>query len=186
MKTTKRILMVFALLVFSQATFAQDYDRFLQRAQQRLDEGDCDGAQKNYNVYKELSGKTLSSFEVLIEDCLAENHFRIGDIIDVNGEKYIIAYLSENHQHGFAIKDEGIKCMTTSYVDDHKIPSLEEMNIIYKNNAKIGLTDIYWTRTRNYNRYSNNNYYYTIDFLSGEQGTSKETVKNGILLIHRF
>lgn len=78
--------------------------------------------------------------------------------------------------------------MTTSYVDDHKIPSLEEMNIIYKNNAKIGLTDIYWTRTRNNIRFSNsnNNYYYTIDFLSGEQGTSKETVMNGILLIHRF
>lgn len=91
-------LFVLMLSFTPQTLWAQDdYNYYLQKAQQRIDEGDCTGAQKYYNVYKELSGKELTSFEVLIEDCMEENRFRIGDKIDVNGEDHVIAYLTENH-----------------------------------------------------------------------------------------
>ena len=69
MKTLKRILMAFALLAFSQVLYAQDYDVYLQKARQRLAEGDCDGARKNYNVYKELTHKTNQSLEQMIAEC---------------------------------------------------------------------------------------------------------------------
>lgn len=69
MKTLKRILMAFVLLAFSQVLYAQDYDVYLQKARQRLAEGDCEGARKNYNVYKELTHKTNQSLEQMIAEC---------------------------------------------------------------------------------------------------------------------
>ena len=151
MKMMKFFVMVFALLAFIPVVQAQDYDFYLQRVLQRIDEGDCEGAQKNYNVYKEMTGKTMASVEEMIADCLDENQFRIGNTINVSGENYIIAYLTENKQHGFAIKDVGINSLATpqtlGYLSDKKIPSLEEMKIIYQNNGNIGLTGSYWTRS---------------------------------------
>lgn len=182
-------LFVLMLSFTPQTLWAQDdYNFYLQKAQQRIDEGDCAGAQKNYNVYKELSGKTLASFEVLIEDCIAENRFRIGDKIDVDGEYYIIAYLTENKQHGFAIKDEGMDNLcnpkTLGFIRNNNIPSLGELEIIYKNNDKIGLTAVYWTKSLY--AVSSYDFYYTINFLTGKKVPSDQRNTNGILLIHRF
>ena len=195
MKTMKLFVMVFMLLTFIPAVQAQDqdYNWYLQRVLQRIDEGDCEGAQKNYNVYKELSGKTIASVEEMIKDCAGE--YRIGNTISVNGENYIIAYLMENKQHGFAIKDVGVQNLVNQqereYIRDKRIPTLEEMKIIYQNNANIGLTGTYWTRSTKLYRYGfggidNYYYYYYIDFLSGKQGESSPDSRNGILLIHRF
>lgn len=72
MTTTKLIIMVFTLMVFSQTMFAQDCDIYLQKAQQRLEEGDCEGAQRSYNVYKELSGQINDELETQIKDCFNE------------------------------------------------------------------------------------------------------------------
>ena len=45
-------LPIMLLLLTSNILLAQeDYDFYLQKARQRIAEGDCDGAQRNYNVY---------------------------------------------------------------------------------------------------------------------------------------
>lgn len=74
MKTLKSFIAIAAMLVLSQTMFAQenDYSKYLQKARQCLAEGDCDGAQRSYNVYKDLTNKTDGETERLIEECKSE------------------------------------------------------------------------------------------------------------------
>ena len=70
MKTMKFLVMVFALFVSSTLAFAQDdYGFYLRKARQRIAEGDCEGAQRNYNVYKDLVKKTDKSLERMLAEC---------------------------------------------------------------------------------------------------------------------
>lgn len=63
-------LSIMFLLLVSDVLVAQDdYGFYLQKARQRLAEGDCDGAQRNYNVYKDLAKKTDKTLEQMIAEC---------------------------------------------------------------------------------------------------------------------
>lgn len=69
MKTLRLFILTLALLVFTPIVYSQDYDFYLQKARQRIAEGDCDGAQRSYNVYKEMSHTTNNEIELLIKEC---------------------------------------------------------------------------------------------------------------------
>lgn len=70
MKTIIWLVATIAVMVLSHDLYAQDdYGFYLQKAQQRLAEGDCDGAQRNYNVYKELTGIENADLENGINEC---------------------------------------------------------------------------------------------------------------------
>lgn len=70
MNRIKTIILVFSLLSFTQFVNAQgDYDFYLQKARQRLTEGDCTRAEISYKTYNELTHKTNKEIEQLIEDC---------------------------------------------------------------------------------------------------------------------
>lgn len=70
MKTIIWLIATIAVMVLSHDLYAQDdYGFYLQKAQQRLAEGDCDGAQRNYNVYKELTGMGDADLESGINEC---------------------------------------------------------------------------------------------------------------------
>ena len=75
---------------------------------------------------------------------------------------------------------------TLGYIRNNSIPSLDELEAIYKNNDKIGLTAVYWTRSVRGDIASSYNFVYIIDFLTGNKIASDQRNKNGILLIHRF
>lgn len=180
-------LLVSLLLIAFYGNAQTDYSEYLNKAMEKLEAGDCDAAQRYYNVYRELTEKSVNSVEVLLADCKKELH--LGDVIDVNGEQYIIAYLMENKLHGFAIRDVGVHSLankqTLGYLENKMIPSLEEMQIIYKNNGSIGLTGSYWTRSV-YGVSNGWDALYLQDFISGKVYYSSQTNKNGILLLHRF
>lgn len=190
----KRIILFFIILSFRVCVSAQteDYSKYLNNALEKLELGDCDAAQKYYSVYKELVGKSVTSVEVLLAECMKELH--LGDVIDVSGEQYIVAYLMDNKQHGFAIRDIGMYAMSQSiikqYKDEQKIPTWEELMLIYKNNQHIGLTGRYWSETmKKYegNAYNGYTFYYGVkDFLSGKEFIADSDLKYGVLLIHRF
>lgn len=66
----KLLIIAFALSVFSTSAIAQDdYDFYLQKARQRIAEGDCSRAEMSYNTFKDLSHKTNKEIEQLIEEC---------------------------------------------------------------------------------------------------------------------
>ena len=162
---------------------------YLDKAVNKLEAGDCDAAQKFYNIYKELSGNPIPSVEAMINDC--KNILHIGDIMEVNGGKYTIAYLTENKKHGFAIRDIGVHSIdnpnTLKYLSEQMIPTSAEMDTIYNNNKHIGLTGKYWSSTaEGYVGSGPWKYLFLKDFLTGKTSMSDQRNKNRILIIHRF
>ena len=70
MKKNIWLIATIAVMVLSHDLYAQDdYGFYLQKARQRLAEDDCDGAQRNYNVYKELTGIVNADLENDINEC---------------------------------------------------------------------------------------------------------------------
>lgn len=83
----KQIILL--LLILPMSLVAQkDYSEYLDSTLVNLKKGNCDAAQKFYNVYKELAGETKPSIEVLIEDCKKEKQQK-----------------EENHKSKFSIMD---------------------------------------------------------------------------------
>lgn len=64
-----RIFLLFACFLLSLAVSSQTADDYLSKAITKLNEGNCESAQKFYNVYRRLSGKTSPAVEVAITDC---------------------------------------------------------------------------------------------------------------------
>ena len=142
----------------------QDY---LDMAKEKLEAGDCDAAQRLYNVYKSLSGRTSSTLEVAIKDCVENNKpksYRIGDDAkDLVGESgFKIAYLDDSGKHGFAIKFWGNQRGPTS-----KPPTRNDCKVMYNRRITLGLSGEYWTGERNRWR----DKYYTFDFSTGKERT---------------
>lgn len=188
----KTKLVFLSILIFNiTCVCAQnDYSNYLNRAMEKLESGDCESAQKFYNVYKDLSGETKPSVQALIDNCNQENKYRIGGKIIVDGEEYTIAHLVGNKNHGFAIRDIGVISLcvpsTLEYLKKQMIPSLDEMKIIYNNNDNLGFTGKYWTSSVYGYQDRGYTYFYLFDFLTGKQYYASQQNDYNVLLIHRF
>lgn len=148
MKTKSFFLALFAIT--SLCLNAQsDYSNYLNKAMEKLDEGDCSSAQKFYNVYKELSGKTVSSLEVLIADCSrnANKTYAINDKIKIGNYIYRVAYTEDNGAHGFAIYDLGASPLSKDRIENRQIPTRSEMAMIavHAKDLKLDTNLWYWT-----------------------------------------
>ncbi len=182
-------LIVF-VLCFMMVSFviaqSEDYSNYLNSAMNKLEAGDCDAARKYYNVYKELSGKTVASVEELIGDCGKEKTYKVGDYIKVGAEKYQVAYVRDGGKHGLAVLNKGWQAMygkIEKFITQKGIPTLEEMKLLYPNRDIVRLYDIYWTCSRN----NSSHMYYTYDFSTGKIEEKNYYYSNGIiLLIYRF
>lgn len=70
MNRVRTIILIFSILSFTLIVNAQeDYDFYLQKARQRLAEGDCTRAEISYNSYKDMALKIDKEMEFLIEEC---------------------------------------------------------------------------------------------------------------------
>ena len=184
----RHLSMVFVMMVTLTCSAQTDYSHYLDKAMQQLEAGDCDAAQKYYNVYKELSGKTVVSVEVLIGDCGKEKTYNVGDYIDVGDEKYQVVYIRDGGKHGLAVLNKGWQKLHDLFdlcVTRKGIPTLDEMKLIYSNRDLVRLYDIYWTCSKTNS--SSNIFYYTTDFSTGKIEENNYYYPNGIiLLIYRF
>ena len=185
----KRIVLLFSIFTLVACVSAQtDYTDYLNKALKELEAGNCDAAQKFYDVYKELSGKTVTSVEVLLADCGGkEKTYKVGDYMKVGDEKYQVAYIRDGGKHGLAVLNKGWQSIcgkSDIYITRKGIPTLEEMKLIYSNRDIVRLYDIYWTCTKKENSSS---YYFTYDFSTGKINDEYyDKTKGIILLIHRF
>ena len=69
-KAIRLLIATTALMLLSQVLYAQeDYVFYLQKARQRIAEGDCIRAEASYNTYKEMTNKTDNNLERQIQDC---------------------------------------------------------------------------------------------------------------------
>lgn len=190
MKTRTIIFTVFATVILS-ASAQVDYSSYLNKALEKLEAGDCESARKSYNVYKELSGKSALSVEELISDCNQNRTYRLGDVIDLSGKKYIVVYIRDNGKHGYAVCDMGWDYMKRENISRKDIPTLPELKQIYANRDAVRMYDIYWTSTifvSEKTKESSEHYYY-MDFSTGSVNeryflSNRDVAK--VLFIHRF
>lgn len=186
----KRIVLLFSILTLVACVSAQTEDslRYLNKALTELEAGNCEAAQMFYNVYKELSGKTVTSVEVLLADCGKEPTYKVGDYIKVGDQKYQVAYIRDGGKHGLAVLNKGWQSMYNKseiYITRKGVPTLEEMKLIYSNRDIVRLYDIYWTCSRNPS--SSSYKYYVYDFSTNKiEETDYTRVAGIILLIYRF
>ncbi len=183
----KTKLFLFALLAMAALSVSaqSDYSNYLNKAMEKLDEGDCSSAQKFYNVYKELSGRSVSSIELLLADCTrsASKTYAINDKIKIGNYIYRVAYIEDEGKHGFAIYDLGSGPITDEMLTNRQLPTRSEMAIIASKakDLKLDASLYYWTLDK---RSSSTNYIYKLtskdtswDYTSNSQAT---------LLIYRF
>ncbi len=149
---TKAIIFALLTAISVSLSAQSDYSSYLNKALEKLDAGDCDDAQKWYNVYKELSGETKPSVQVLIDDCKSAKvkKYSIGEKIQIEGTKFKVAYLDPSKEHGFAVYERtSSKTIDNSvkfYGNAHLI-TLSELNQIIPNRLLLGLRGSYWTAT---------------------------------------
>lgn len=111
MNKLKVLINLMLILSIPTATIsAQNFD-YLQAARGTLLKGDCEKAQRYYNVYKEIEKKTDYELEREIDSCLKYNvgssrQFKIGEMIEVDGNYYPIAHIDITGRHGWAIAEE--------------------------------------------------------------------------------
>lgn len=75
---TKLFLVIVCSLCVANMHAQSDYSNYLDDSMKELGTGNCEGAQKLYNVYKELSGQSKPSVQTLIDDCLAKKQKKEG------------------------------------------------------------------------------------------------------------
>lgn len=186
---TKTLFFIICVLFASAVNAQSDYSSYLQKATEKLEAGECEAAWKYYNVYKELSHQSLSSFEALLSDCKKE-YYALGEKMLVNGETYIVVYIRDYGKHGYAVLDKGWHSVNYygNTISQKKIPTIEELKLIYANRDAIGLFSKYWSCTKSGSCTSGRSTYKTIDFSTGKEIAECENEQNGgiILMIHRF
>ncbi len=187
MKT--RTLFLALLSTFAYCAYAQtESAEYLSKAMASMNSGDCRSALMFYNVYKDLDGKPLSSFERLIEDCVNGNDstktFNVGDVIRIGNDLYTVAYTTNKGKHGFAICEMGSGPITKELIKERKIPTWSEFEIMKTNNSIIKLSGSYWT-TEPAN--CSNCECYKV-FGLGSFGNAQDCAQNrrSIIYIHRF
>ena len=189
MRTRLFYFALFAIVAIN-ANAQSDNSYYLNTALEKLKAGDCESAQKFYNVYKDLSGSSISSVEVLIADCSrkASVKYAINDKIKVGDLLYRVAYIEDDGKHGFAIYDYGSGPINEQMITERKLPTRAEMNLLYPHRKELNLLlDIsYWTNDialpkENYSCWMSSNPKSNIDFTNESHTRSRE-----ILYIYRF
>jgi hypothetical protein len=183
----KRILLLFSILTIMKCVSAQtdDYSKYLNNALEKIELGDCDAAQKYYNVYKELTGKSVASVEVLLAECGIEPTYKVGDYIEVDREKYQVAYIRDGGKHGLAVLEIGWCSLSTREIEKKTIPTWDELNQIYANRDALGLYEIYWSNKNR--RFNFETKCKAMDFSTGKDyWFSHRDSRAKKLLIYRF
>ncbi len=100
---------------------------------------------------------------------------------------YIICYLDESCQHGWEMRvNERGTCQHQIFPSrDWRVPSRDEMYVIYKNRYTLGLNKRYWTSTRS-KKVANWEFFYTLDFGTGKFKSTDQYKDFPSIIIHNF
>lgn len=212
----KQIILVALLALLALTNYAQtDPTTYLNWTRERLEVGDCEGAQKWYNVYTRTTGSRNMSIETLIQNCSNNTH-EIGDQLCVGNNTYTVAYVRDGGKHGLAVLNKGWGRLSedeSTYITQKGIPNFDELKLIYQNKDVLGLYGVYWSCTEDVasSRYIDNGhqnttysnglgtittsesikcyvrYYYRLDFSTGKVDSDRYDANHAVvLLVHRF
>ena len=170
----KTLLILIAVMVGCSINAQSDYSNYLNKALEKLEAGECESAQRFYNIYKELSGSQSSYVESRIQECSEKGKkYKIGEAMDMNvnysltnettGTKKSfsnkfhgqIAYVDNSGNHGMAVYYYGSGNLTDPFdgilIPLGWLPTYSEFLQFLPNLYKLGFEegDEFWTRSSN-------------------------------------
>lgn len=179
--------------------FAQDeYKGYLDEAYKQIAIQNCNGAEKNYKIYKQLSGKTDASFEALYAECMNVNNPK--DWRDdcwlinlANGDTLAVQKGTEN-VGCFRYGDAKLRAESSRLggFTDWRLPTKEEMAVIVLQHNYYENNDCpwFWTATLYYETgklYVNGcSDYAVIISCLGRQDKSNKNLSQYYLCVRKF
>lgn len=127
----KKILLLLGALFIAFNLSAQNYDNYLQKAYSALNEGKIEVAQSSYNVYKKMTGKTDSDFEILLKDKIDNDWTKSCHIIDLGDGYCLAAQIPSSSPVTFEVAKNRSESSRLGGFKDWRLPSEEELNILY-------------------------------------------------------
>lgn len=152
----KKNIFIALFAMFALITSAQsNYSNYLNKALEKLEAGDCESAQKHYDLYRELSGEVKNSVQVMIDDCQKTRikKYSLGESIVFNRHLYRVAWLTNNQEHGLAVANYGsgsarqVSSTEMYYYHSGHLITLDELEKIIPNKNAIQISGLYWTST---------------------------------------
>lgn len=135
----KRLLfIIFSLVIFISASAQSNPNDYRNLAAMHIWTQNCDKAQKCYNIYKELSGKSLEKMDVLIEQQCKGKY----------SDQYMISYdwtILMRYLESVDFRDKAlILRVLNMYSDtDQKVAALKQFENVYEDIAR-GLDGAAW------------------------------------------
>ena len=168
---------------------SKNLDKLANQTKQKIVEallqGDCDKAQRNYYIWKDLTAQTNLVFEAEIKDCKNDTEkekpiqsqtetktYKKGDLkIGQEFQGGRIVYLDKSGIHGWIVTitdvtqeavcwstaNETCQKLTLGGNTNWRLPSRNELEIILKNKKLFGMYSEYWSSTYCY-RYGDSHY----------------------------
>lgn len=179
----KKLLLLIPLMIISGSYIqAQSYDNYIQKAFELLDKGNVDAAKRAYEVYKQMSNQSNSTFEELFDKTkksLSWMNFchivRLNDTISIAIQKIDPKQLPVKYEDAATIaRDSKLFGFT-----DWSLPTQSEMRSIIQNSPidLLVYTD-YWTASYDYMKYNS-----ALGGLYYEETKYWKISKNGELVI---
>lgn len=154
------------LLVAGMDCMAQEYCEYLETAVRFIDEGNCDRAEMNYNVYKKLSGKSFDFIEQKISECKDTLGASSGLLqVQLNFNDYEALPSDLDGLYTWEEANTACENLTAFGRTDWILPDKSELAGLCKNKDKIGLSSSnegYWSSSE-YNTGSSNAWYLRSD-----------------------
>lgn len=153
----KKLLLLIPLIISGSYIQAQSYDNYIQKAFELLDEGNVDAAKSAYEVYKQMSNQSNSTFEELFDKTkksLSWMNFchivRLNDTISIAIQKIDPKQLPVKYEDAATIaRDSKLFGFT-----DWTLPTQSEMiSIIQNSPIDLLVYPDYWITSYNYMKY---------------------------------
>lgn len=145
----KKILLLFSTLLFTFNLSAQDYDNYLQSAYTALEEGKIEVAQSSYNIYKKMTGKTDSDFEILLKDKKDNDWQESCYILDLGNGYYLAAQKVDESKPIIYLNpiEAENRCESSRLggFSDWRLPGKDELSVILANH--LYPDGYYWSTT---------------------------------------
>lgn len=123
----KKALFLLCMTLLGHIVYSQNYESYLQKAYSALEEGNVEAAQDYYNVYKKITEKTDTDFEVILKDAESKDAWKNNCFIVDMGNGYYIAGLKDFKYVYYKSAVQNCKSCRYGGFTDWRLPTKEEI-----------------------------------------------------------
>ena len=164
---------VLATMLFCSTTFlfAQSDDmasRLRNNIVEALLADDCERAQRNYNIWKDITGETMPNIETEIRNCLRktatpDSGFVVIPVINIAVQNKDISGVVLSYKDAENLCKNSILGGFTNW----RLPTSNELSTIYSFSPSIMNRGFYWSSTKHSSSTTSSDLYNVVNFVDG-------------------